>query len=468
MKNLFKLSTLFAASAFVTGAPLVQTHVAADAKWLLHVDVHEIRNSQMGTVGIEQMKTMLEKEMGPIGINIDALLQEIESITAYGTSYERDAPEKSVLMISAGDKAQAMIEGYIAHETLTKGDAGGVQELRELAYQTYLIDGQIYMAFPTPRRILISQSLDKIMHAQNVVDGRATSLLSGDSVLSVHDDGGFFVLASVQGLNQLKDMPPQARILSKATGGQVAFGESNGEVKASVILTTETDEIARQLSRIIEGMVALASFVEVDGYGVARLVESIDISSGDKKVQMSLRYPTDDLLLLIELAQKSVASRRSQSDAPREENDFEFTDQETTDAVGGEELAILQVSGPSKRQNPPSHAIDLDTASYWAAKGKGQALVIELEEPALVREIQIDWIRGHLRKARFRVEVSDDGKIWRPLVDKISSGESYTLESFNIPDVTTKWIRIKGFGNTENDWNSIKELKLLGEEAAGR
>lgn len=455
MKTILKTMAILATASALQGAQLDPSHVSDEAKWLVHVDVHQVRTSDIGSFGIEQAKALLQEEMGPIGVNLDALIEEVESITAYGSSFEQDAPKKSVLMIAAGDKAQAMIEGYIAHDELTNEGESQIKELSGQEYRTYVIGGEIYMAFPTEQSIMVSQSLEKIEHARRVVEGRAANLLNGESDLILHQQEGFFVMASLQGLDRIQNIPPQARILSKATGGQIALGESEGVMRANLVLTTKTDEVAEQLSRIIQGMIALASFIELEGNGIEGLVDNINVTAGPKMVELSLSYPSDDVLYMIELAQEMAQEEKAEV--------FEFVAEETNDAVGGVELQIVGVEAISNSRTPADRAIDGDIESYWSADGRGQWLNIELESVSLVREIQVDWYKGHLRQARFLVETSDDGELWKPLVKKVSSGRSYELESYNVPDVSTRWIRIKGFGNTENGWNSIKEIRFIGE-----
>lgn len=309
MKTILIQLALVSAAGLVLASPLNQRQVAGDAQWLVHLDVDQVRTSSIGAYGIEYAKAIVSAEMGPIRVKIDALLEEVRSITAYGSSFEDDAAEKSVLLISAGEKARAMIEGYIAHEELTTGEGAMVQELSNQTYRTYLIAGEVYLAFPRPQSILISKSLKRIDEALRVMDGQAANLTTTQTALVLHEQAGFFLIASLQGLDTIPDMPPQARILSKATGGQVALGEAGGALNARLVLTTSTDEIATQLSRILQGMVALASFVELDGYGLDTLINNIRVQPGTKQVQLSLAYPSDEVIRLIELIENRAANR---------------------------------------------------------------------------------------------------------------------------------------------------------------
>lgn len=456
INKIFACLALFAAASHALAAPLDQTQVAEDAQWLIHVDVSQVRASSIGVYGIDVAKAMINQEWGPVSVNIDALLQEVDSITAYGTSFEKDAAGKGVLLLSAGEKAQAMIEGFIAHKELTSGEDAKVRELDSQPYVTYLIDDEVYLTFPRPQMIMISKSIDQIENALRVVEGKRPNLTKGKAKLVLQEQKGFFVIASLQGLDTIPDMPPQARILSKASGGQVAFGESEGELSANIILTTLNNETATQLSRIIQGMVALASFVEIEGTGLMDLINRVRVEIGDRQVQLSLSYPAEGVIHLIEMAQAHM-------DGNNDEKHFDFVPEETNDAIGGVELEIINATARANSRTPPECAIDRDPMTYWSAEGRGQWLKLELASPALVRELQIDWYKGHIRQAMFAVEVSEDGIVWNTLVKKESSGRGYELESFNIPDVTTRWIRIKGFGNTDNEWNSIKEIRVIGE-----
>jgi len=58
-------------------------------------------------------------------------------------------------------------------------------------------------------------------------------------------------------------------------------------------------------------------------------------------------------------------------------------------------------------------------------------------------------------------KISDDATTWVTVADGSSSGASSEMESIAI-NVSARYIRYVGFGNSSNDWNSVQEIKIFG------
>ena len=44
--------------------------------------------------------------------------------------------------------------------------------------------------------------------------------------------------------------------------------------------------------------------------------------------------------------------------------------------------------------------------------------------------------------------------------DGVSSGTTKNLQTFDFPDVQARYVRIVGYGNSQNNWNSITEISI--------
>lgn len=458
MKTIFTTIILSFATSLSQAASVDKSQIASDAKWLVHINVDQFENSQFGAFAIEQLKLLVEEENdSSIALDIDDVFQEIKSITAYGSTLEEDPQANSVLIVSAGEKVQSIIEGLVTNELMKEDVEVAIEELENMPYTTFLIDNEVYMSFPKPRLIMISKTQKQIERALDVIDGRRPSLEDEQSELVLFEDDGFFLMASAQGIDDLKNIPPQARVLKKATGGQVSFGARGEELVAQIILSTRDSEVAKQLSRIVEGMIALASFVDLREMSLDGLISSIDVSHGKDRVTIDFAYSYTEIIRLVEIAQNHENGKQGAPKGPKKE-----FGEEIADATGGEELQIAYVDG-STGEAFPRHAIDNDPDTAWSAEGRGAWLRFELGSQSLVRELQLDMRKSDIRKTKLTVEVSKNGKDWTRLIRKESSGVSKGFESFNIPNISTKWIRLKFHGNSQNAWNVLKEIKLLGE-----
>ena len=130
-------------------------------------------------------------------------------------------------------------------------------------------------------------------------------------------------------------------------------------------------------------------------------------------------------------------------------------------------LPICDVTASSShRSHPPGHTIDGDLYTRWAAEGHGQWIQFKLQDLSYVNQLNIAWYRGNQRVANFKLEASLDGVNWTNIYDDgMSSGYSTQLEPYTFEETLARYIRITGYGNTENLWTSITEVALLGRIA---
>ena len=113
--------------------------------------------------------------------------------------------------------------------------------------------------------------------------------------------------------------------------------------------------------------------------------------------------------------------------------------------------------------NIPCNTMDCSLSTRWSAQGEGQMIVYQLAEPSLLTSAKIAWSRGDERTASFNIEVSPDSVSWTQVYSGQSSGTSLQLESYDVTDQVGSYVRIVGYGNSVNEWNSITEVELYGE-----
>jgi hypothetical protein len=113
-------------------------------------------------------------------------------------------------------------------------------------------------------------------------------------------------------------------------------------------------------------------------------------------------------------------------------------------------------------EHPPEDTIDGDLSTRWSALGDGQWIEYDLGSTTNVGYVKIAWFNGDQRMATFDIEMSSDGIGWSQVYSGQSSGTTLNLDSYDFNDLTARYLRIVGHGNTENDWNSITEVEVYG------
>lgn len=284
----------------VFAAPLDKSYVGEDAKWLAHIDVEALMNASVSGLAIGELKEQIKKENdSKVSVDIDMVLAEIKSVTAYGAKIDQSGDTDGVLLIKTGNRFQAIVDGFIAHQELENEGEAPLKRLEDKPFTSYVLDDELYIAFPQKDLVIASKYFEQIEKAFEVVRGNSKNLAQSDDSLLLNNEDGFFLIATATGLSGLKDMPPQARILQKTKGGQLSIGEDAEDLRANLVLSTQNREVATQLYRIVQGMLALASFAQVENQEVMDVVDRIVVEQGENWVSIDFRYPAEKVLSLL-------------------------------------------------------------------------------------------------------------------------------------------------------------------------
>ncbi|HZD35062.1 MAG TPA: discoidin domain-containing protein [Nitrososphaeraceae archaeon] len=116
--------------------------------------------------------------------------------------------------------------------------------------------------------------------------------------------------------------------------------------------------------------------------------------------------------------------------------------------------------------NGPSNVIDRNLNTRWSNNEVGSWIQIDLGSKAKICSVDIAWYRGDVRKNDFTVSVSDDGSIFKKVLEEESTGAGTGLEKYNLPsDIEGRFVRITANGNSENNWASITEMAVFGVDS---
>jgi hypothetical protein len=113
-------------------------------------------------------------------------------------------------------------------------------------------------------------------------------------------------------------------------------------------------------------------------------------------------------------------------------------------------------------ENPPENTIDNDLSTRWASQGIGSWITYDLGSEATVANVGIAFYRGSERIAYFQISTSVDGTTWSPPISFHSSGQTDDSQSFDLADVSARYVRIISLGNSQNDFAGITETEVHG------
>ena len=131
--------------------------------------------------------------------------------------------------------------------------------------------------------------------------------------------------------------------------------------------------------------------------------------------------------------------------------------------LGATNVKASASSEESGKENYDWRAVDGDLSTRWCASGgsRPQWLQLELEKPAKLSAIRIDWESTNNAYAHF-IETSTDGKTWTRAVDAPKPSPSTSQHSFSKP-IDTRFVKITCTGTSQGGWVSIREVELTGE-----
>lgn len=128
-------------------------------------------------------------------------------------------------------------------------------------------------------------------------------------------------------------------------------------------------------------------------------------------------------------------------------------------------LPVAAVLASADDGNVPQNAIDGSLETRWSAEGPGQWIQFDVGVPSAISGVKIATYKGDQRTAQYEIQTSDTGTIWTTLTNLTTDGASTNLVAYEFANATGKYVRIVGYGNSLNDWNSISEVEILGSQA---
>jgi hypothetical protein len=118
-----------------------------------------------------------------------------------------------------------------------------------------------------------------------------------------------------------------------------------------------------------------------------------------------------------------------------------------------------------KDYNPPEHAIDGDSSTWWSNKAIPSWFKVELLQPVVTRSLEIAWNKGDERIYEFTVSISSDSQSYTDVYRGKSSGKSLSYEKYDLGNSSSsvKFIKLSFTGtSSKSGWVGIRDLRVLG------
>ena len=273
---------ILATCAVLQAGPLEQRHIAADAKWLVHLDLDAIRTSQSAKflVGAwlqtEPARSHLAGIRTAIGLD---LVNDLHSITLYGDEL---VPDRGVLAVRASLNRPRVMAFLARQPDFARKKHDGY----ELLSWTERRGGQkhtVFGAMHGEEAIAFSRDAGDLAAALAVLDGKAAHLADSNSLLRGQAPEGAVLLVRASGLSEAK-VALQSPILRLSETIDLTAGEEAGAAFVEVRLTAESAEHVPHFRDVATGLVALARLMRANDDDVLKLLDAVTISTNDRTV----------------------------------------------------------------------------------------------------------------------------------------------------------------------------------------
>lgn len=100
---------------------------------------------------------------------------------------------------------------------------------------------------------------------------------------------------------------------------------------------------------------------------------------------------------------------------------------------------------------------DGNMVTLWSCEGITQWVCYDFGEKVDFSKVSIVWNKGDARKAKFKIEVSDDAENFTSVFEGEASGQNALFEDYDVKG-SGRYARIYCMGNNTSNWNAIKEI----------
>jgi hypothetical protein len=289
------------ASAAIAG-PLVKQNVDYDAKWLVHVDFDQFRDTKLGQFVMKEVIVKKAEEAKAkannfiTNLDVVRIVGQLHSVTAYGTGFDTGQKSNGVLMLQVEPETRKILEG-VAAGLLLKDEDGSFTKTNEDGQLIYCLKNELFASPQDHGLILFSKSKPKLKQAAAVLAGKSRNLVGSKAFTDFPPvTDSFIFMAVAEGFQDNLPIPPQAKVLRKADGVRVVLGESADNVFANVAVKAKDPEVLKEMQQVVEGMLALASLSQSENKELQQLVRSTKVETLDKMLCVATTFPTDALL----------------------------------------------------------------------------------------------------------------------------------------------------------------------------
>src|SRR5260221_1845871 len=283
-------------------APLDPSTVAADAKWLVHVDFDALRESKVFQhARAEIMKrdianTALAMIKEATGADLE---KDIHGATVYGSGFK---PHAGVLIVYAHADREKLVN---LMKTRPDFKTSKEDDLELYSWSESHGDRHhdVVVAFPKKGTGVFAGSVEQVKAGVEVLGGK--NGLSSSSPLVGDSPTGTILKLSVMGVNEA-ELPVKIDLLKKISRVALVSGESDGtDFEHIRVIATDADT-AKEFKGIVEGFKAMADLHLSNEPDIKAVIDATKIEADGNTLAIDCSSSSESLIKLTDRAREEV------------------------------------------------------------------------------------------------------------------------------------------------------------------
>jgi len=290
--------------------PLDLGCVAADSKWIMHLDMDAAREST-----VMQRAYAMAVKMHPHSEHVMAMVsgmtgmdprKDLHGITAYGM----DADKRNAVMIVHADARRDFLTKMVEKATDHKKSQYGDYVLHSWTHKGWQRgwSGPAVGAFFNDDVIVFGRTETIVKAAIDLLAGSAKGIPGTGAMLSGRTRPGSILIARAVAVDPNTRCP----VLKPCSAFRVAFGEDKGALFYRGQLEMQNNEAAADVESVVRGFVALASLKYGNEEAAKRIMKEITVDTDKSVCTIRWDASTDDAWSVMEQAAKTWEHKRQQ------------------------------------------------------------------------------------------------------------------------------------------------------------
>jgi hypothetical protein len=290
--------SLLAAGALTTSAgPLQRADLPADPAWVLHVDCDALRPSTIGQYLLSELeKPDAQEQFAAIQaiFSFDPRTQ-LHGLTLFSAG---TTPADGVLLAHADidpDRLIVLAKAAKDYQTTTHNGLVIHSWIDDKKPAVNDVKPRTYAALFNRNVIVFGQKESTVAQTLDVLARKVPSL-AADSAFAQLCAGGdnSFVQAMARKI-ELPNNDPNAAVFRLAKLIRLKIGEASRQITASLVLEANDDQIANQITSIVQGLTSLLKLQDKKPEA-AKLANALTIHQSGVSVTVNLSLPADDVV----------------------------------------------------------------------------------------------------------------------------------------------------------------------------